>query len=102
MSSECERGPGFWKLSTKVIESQLFSNTFKTFWQAWSPKIIGSNSKKEWWELTKVKIKELSIEVAKQLSKAHNIELSKLEKAICTERNTSPENVIEIERYIII
>ena len=63
-TSAIERGKGFWKMNVKVIESKLFDTTFRTFWKTWVEKINDFDTKKDWWEYTKVKIKLLCIEVS--------------------------------------
>ena len=85
--SDCERGPGFWKMSTKVLNSEMFDNSFTAFWKSWQRTINDYNSKKKWWEITKVKIKEICIQVAKQSAKETNIKISQIEKALNNEKN---------------
>ena len=89
---DAERGPGFWKMNIEVLNSELFENTFKTFWQTWEKSIDKYVDKRQWWEITKIKIKELSIEVAKKLSKERNIKLSQLIKKLDIEKNKSCPN----------
>ena len=89
-TSQCERGPGFWKMNTSNINTDLFDRTFKTFWNTWEKKIDDYENKKDWWELTKVKIKEISIEVSRHLSKENKIKISKLEKNLLNEKNKNP------------
>ena len=72
-TTECERGPGFWKMNVSILENDIFDRTFLSFWESWKDKIKDHKSKKIWWELAKLKIKELSIEIAKQISKTDNI-----------------------------
>ena len=91
-TSKCERGPGFWKMNVDALNSDLFDQTFKTFWKGWKKQINNFESKRKWWELTKIKIKELSIEVAKQISKERNIILSQLEKTLKYEKSINPPN----------
>ena len=62
----------------------------------WKKKINEFDSKKKWWELTKVKIKEISIQVSKQLSKERNIKISQLEKQLNTEKNNNPVDTDKI------
>ena len=35
---------------------------------------------KEWWDITKIKIKQLAIMISKKISKENSVHLSKLEK----------------------
>ena len=95
-TSDCERGPGFWKLNNSVLESDIFDDTFKTFWASWKTSSDLFDSKKRWWELTKVKIKELSIEISKSLAKSEKIKISKTEKLLDEEKNKSNPDILVI------
>ena len=64
-------------MNSKTIESKVIDTTFRAFWSTWVTKINDCENKKEWWEITKVKIKEICIEVGKQLSKERNIQIRK-------------------------
>ena len=33
--SDCQRGPGFWKMNTDILNSKVFQNTFEAFWTKW-------------------------------------------------------------------
>ena len=81
-TSSVDRGPGFWKMNIDVMNSEEFGNVFTAFWETWEKKMVNYESKKMWWEITKVKIKELSIEVAKGRAKERNIRISLLEKSL--------------------
>ena len=85
-------------MNIDVMNSDLFDNTFKTFWTKWEQKIHDYTSKKRWWELTKIKIKEISIQVAKQLSKEDNIKLSKTNKELNLEKNSNRPNHEKIDK----
>ncbi|CAC5375324.1 unnamed protein product [Mytilus coruscus] len=64
---EPERGPGYWKMNNSVIKTELFKNTFETFWKSWKLNINRFKDKKEFWDLTKTKIKEITITISKKL-----------------------------------
>ena len=81
-TSTCERGNGFWKLNIKVLDSEMFDNTFRSFWQTLKKEITKFRNAKQWWETTKVKIREIGMEVAKKLSKQKHIKMSKVEKML--------------------
>lgn len=97
-TTEMERGSGYWKMNIDVMNSILFDNTFKAFWKTWHKEINQYESKKKWWEITKIKIKEISIQVAKQLSKEKNIKLSQIEKALNKEKNRHPVDITEVNK----
>lgn len=67
---QVERGPGCWKMNNNVITTSLFKNTFEIFWGKWKTNIHNVNmfkNKLQFWDLTKVKIKDITIEIAKKL-----------------------------------
>ncbi|VDI29364.1 Hypothetical predicted protein [Mytilus galloprovincialis] len=64
---EPERGPGYWKMNNSIIKTDLFKNTFETFWKSWKLNINNFKDKKEFWDLTKTKIKDITITVSKKL-----------------------------------
>ncbi|CAC5361410.1 unnamed protein product [Mytilus coruscus] len=64
---EPERGPGYWKMNNSVIKTDLFKNTFETFWKSWKLNINKFKDKKEFWDLTKTKIKDITITISKKL-----------------------------------
>ena len=67
-TNEAERGPGVWKMNNNVIKSKLFKETFETFWEYWKEKINQFKDKREFWDMTKTKIKDITIEVSKKLA----------------------------------
>ena len=95
-TSICERGKGYWKLSSKLLNTAEFDAMFKALWLSCKRNYIGAASKREWWDKTKSKIKEASIEKAKELSKKTIIEISITERAIEKENhcaNPDPERI---------
>ena len=54
-----DRGTGYWKLNSSILENERFHNSFIAFWSGWKKEINKYESKKEWWEATKCKIKNL-------------------------------------------
>ena len=58
-----ERGPGYWKFNKKLLDSEFFNKALNSFWQGWKEKINDYQSKSEWWEITKYKIKKLAIDI---------------------------------------
>ena len=55
-------------MNNNTIQSDLFKRTFESFWKYWKLEVNNFDSKKEWWEITKVKIKNLCIEISKKLN----------------------------------
>ena len=66
--NESERGPGSWKLSEKVIKSDIFQSSLEACWKHWIEEKDMHETILEWWDITKIKIKELAMEVGKQIN----------------------------------
>ena len=97
-TSEQERGPGYWKFNNSLLTSDLFKQTFLSFWHDWKEKMGNYNSKREWWEITKYKIKCLSIEISKQILLKKRIKFSVLNKKLEQLKNDSDANCFEIRQ----
>ena len=64
-------------MNEKVVKSDLFTETFEQFWASWVKEKNKFRDIKEWWEMAKIKIKELTIWAATKLNKnKKNIEES--------------------------
>ena len=96
-TSKCDRGKGFWKMNVELLNSKLFDESFKIFWKKWESKITDYDDIKLWWEITKIKIKELSLEVSKQIAKQENEKIQSIEKQIVLEKNNISPNNAHIE-----
>ena len=70
----------------------------KLFWNTWQLKINDFESKKDWWEVTKLNTKELCLEVGKKHIKETNIKFSKLQKGLNKVGHENPINTAEINR----
>ncbi len=92
-----QRGPGRWKMSARIIESRLFSDTFSEFWQSWSTCKDQFSSKRMWWVETKDKIKELATWCARQINKKERGDRKRLEDLLLEENNKAEPNLGEIE-----
>ena len=99
---EIESGRGFWKMNNEVIKSILFKQIFKTFWEQWKGEIKKFKNKAKWWDITKVKIRELCIYVAKDIKSKHRKEEKDLEKMIFREQNKqNPDlNKIKVQKTL--
>ena len=76
-----KRGPGFWKMNVNTIRSERFKQAFETFWPGWIKQQDTFGNKRYWWEATKWKIKNLTIQVGKSL-KINELFIQKLEKEL--------------------
>ena len=86
-ASEMERGPGIWKLNKKILDSEFFINIFMSFWNGWKNEFKKYSSKKKWWELFKIKTKDLCILAAKHIEKNKRKQKLELEKKLENEKN---------------
>ena len=66
--SQTARGPGIWKMNVKTIQSSIFRESIETLWPIWTSEIELYESPITWWEITKYKIKHLTIETSKSLN----------------------------------
>ena len=69
---QADRSPGIWKMNCNVIENPLCKNDFETFWKSWKHNINNRDmftNKREFWDMTKVKIKNLTIDISKNLKR---------------------------------
>ena len=84
--SDTERGKGYWKMNHQVIKSTLFHDCFLNFWKLWQQSRHDYTYLKQWWDLTKVKIKQLTIWCSIQLSKKRLDHIRKLENRLRTDQ----------------
>ena len=56
-------------MNVKTIQSQEFKNAFELWWNLWKTEKRNFGSLQEWWDVTKTKIKQLTMEISKNLSK---------------------------------
>ena len=80
------------------LKCDLFKNTFETFWANWKHNIDNYTDKGEFWDITKLKIKDISIEISKKLkiteSQVKNWE-QKLENILTEDVEKQNNQVIE-------
>ena len=93
-----EQGPGRWIMSTKIIKSGLFKETFGTFWKTWKQKKVDYNTSKEWWEEGKHKIKDITIWCGKKIGNKERHIWKELEKSLKETQKNSPEKHAEINK----
>ena len=94
-SSRNAKGPGIWKMNVKTIQSTSFRKSIETLWPIWAGGLTSYESPLSWWEVTKYKIKHLTIEISKSL----NITKYKLQKmeARLNEIKDSENNILKQE-----
>ena len=70
--NEIERGPWVWVMNENTIKSDIFRKAFSTFWTNNVSKINVHHNMKEWWDITKYKLKALCIEISSKLDTSKN------------------------------
>ena len=56
-----ERGPGYWKLNTTLLQDPEYQGLIKNIWSAWQGKKDSFSNLLNWWDLGKKRIKEYTI-----------------------------------------
>ena len=95
-TADIERGPGYWKMNNKAIESELFVNTFTSFWKYWKEEIHNYENKRLWWDITKCKIKQICVQISKELKGKQNKEIKHLELLLENEKHKDNPNTNDI------
>ena len=65
-------GPGIWKMNVSAIATVTFKRMFETFWEFWKSEKHKFRNLGDWWEIAKIKIKELTILVSKNINRKEN------------------------------
>ena len=97
--TECERGPGVWKMNTKTILSNLFRESLETLWPIWSLNIDSYQTPIAWWENIKYKIKHLTIEISKSINISKN-KCMHLEKRLNDIKDSNDKNLIRESDFL--
>ncbi len=95
--SNIDKGPGRWMLNTKVIKSRLFRETFTSFWAKWREEKGKFTSHREWWEESKLKIKDIAIWAGKKIGSEEKCRLKEQQHKLEKLQSEHPENHGEIE-----
>ena len=80
--SDIVRGKGYWKMNNHIIATKRFQDIFENWWQEWVLTKNQYSSVRQWWDLTKKKIKQLTIWCAVQMNDESRNELKFLEKQL--------------------
>ena len=91
------RGAGRWKMSKKVIESNLFKETFKQYWTSWKECKDQFANRRVWWSESKENIKEIAMWSACQLRQKENGEVKILESTLSKECNKMNPDQVKVE-----
>ena len=74
-------GPGIWKMNAQTIQTHVFRESLEKLWPTWTDKINEYENILLWWEITKINIKQLTIEISKTLNTSE-YEINKIEKRL--------------------
>ncbi len=97
MKDEIETGPGRWILNSRTLKTKLFMNTFSNFWKKWKLMKCKYNNVAEWWEESKLKIKDIVIWCGKKAKSKEDNEFKNLEKTLKDIQTNNPDKHNEIE-----
>ena len=83
-----EKGNGMWKMNSEVIKSRLFREAFTIFWHNWQNCKTQYRDIQTWWDLGKIKIKQMTQDIAGLIAKDNreaehhlNDKINRLQKA---------------------
>ena len=77
------KGPGIWKMNANTIQTDTFRETMEKIWPIWVSSINNYDNILTWWEVIKIRIKQLTVEISKSLN-INKYKLEKLEKRLNT------------------
>ena len=66
--SKSLKGPGVWKMNVNTIQSDTFRESLEKLWPNWVSRINEYENILIWWEMIKILVKQLTIEISKSLS----------------------------------
>ena len=61
--AKTSKGPGIWKMNANTIQIDTFRETMEKIWPIWVSGINNYNNILTWWEIIKIRIKQLTIEI---------------------------------------
>jgi hypothetical protein len=82
-TQDINRSPGMWIMNLETIKSEQFRHAFKIWWNNWKIEKNKYSDIWEWWDLTKNKIKLLTIEISRSLNcKQNKKEIDRIERQL--------------------
>ena len=82
-------------MSNHVIQSKVFQNKFTSFWSEWVCQKDKYEDIRIWWDLTKIKIKQLTIWCAIELNNLEKQDTKNLELLLDKEDNPEERKKIQ-------
>ena len=77
------KGPGIWKMNANTIQSDIFRESLEKLWPEWVNRINDYENILTWWEMIKILLKHLTIEISKSLN-INKYQVEQLEKRLNT------------------
>ena len=90
VSIQTTKGPGIWKLNTKILKQKQFQNTFKKFWSSWTKEKPKYENHNDWWEIGKMYFKSMAIEYSTEKKRKNKNKYNQCIKII-NEEKTKPQ-----------
>ena len=85
------KGPGIWKMNANTIQSDIFRESLEKLWPEWVNRINDYENILIWWEMIKILLKHLTIEISKSMN-INKYQVEQLEKRLNTIKD-SDKNV---------
>ena len=60
-----DRGPSYWKMNSSVIKDNEFKSALEYIWAQWRTEKVKYENIGDWWENTKIKLKQFTIEISR-------------------------------------
>ena len=99
ISCQQDRGPGYWKLNTSILDEPFFIEELESFWSYWRSQLV-HYSFNEWWDIGKKHIADVCIQYSRSKSKAIKTRISLINNLISQERNSSTPDTDRINELL--
>ena len=97
------KGRGFWKMNINILKDEKYKRTVKAFWTYWRSRKTKYDTRAEWWDIGKTKVKAITIEHCVRKVKAQKKEENKLLQQLNElkqQQVPDTETIAEIEEKI--
>jgi len=100
-------GPSFWKLNTSLLTNDEYREAVESFWSSWKLRRDGFDDIRLWWDVGKIRLRELSIKFSKQVARESRqarqdlaSELLELKRQQDSGLNPSLQRIREVEEAL--
>ena len=91
--NETVRGPGIWKMNSNHLLDKSYQAGLKCMWEEWRKEKNSFGDIKLWWDIGKRKIKQFSVDFAKELNYGRKCHMQTLEDKINLEIHKESDSV---------